>query len=184
MQSRTSLAAKMAVLDELVAESRKIVAEGGTPTVRMLAERVFLSPSTVQSRIGSMEKLELAVARQIGTDLLAMLGEEVPLADDDLRAVARQRIATAEISNEEIAFAWNHVATHEALVDLRDRAFAFVWPEIDPAHYVHWVDSLAAAIHPMVKNSRDLSSPGPHIHAAIRASYAEWLGRDETSSAR
>lgn len=173
------MTARMFILDELVAESRKIVAEGGTPTVRMLAERVFLSPSTVQSHVGSMENLELAMARQIGGDLLAMLGEDTPLADDDLRAAARERIASAEISVEEIAFAWEHITEYEALIDLRDRAFAYVWPEIDPAHYVHWADSLAAAIFPMVKNSRDPSSPAPQIHGAIRASYAEWRGRND-----
>ena len=169
----------MTVLDELITESRKIIAEGGMPTVRLLAQRVFLSPSTVQAQIGSMEKLLINVARQIGDDLLTSLGEDVPLSDDTLRAAARERLSTGETSIEEGSFAWTQIASSEELVDLRDRAFAFVWPTIDPAHYVHWADSLIAALHPMIKNSRDVSSPGPQIHGAIQASYAEWLTSDE-----
>lgn len=179
VQYRNAMPARMAILDELVAESRKIVAEGGNPTVRLLAERVFLSPSTVQSRIGSMENLELGMARQIGNELLATLGEEQPLVDDELRAAARQRVGSAQISNEEIAFGWDRIAKFEGLVDIRNRVFAFVWPEIDPVHYVQWADHLAAAIEPMIRTSRDPSSPAPHLHAAIRASYTDWLRRDE-----
>lgn len=171
----------MAVLDELASEARKIVAEGGALSVRLLAERVFLSPSTVQARIGSMQSLEVDIARAICNDMLLQFGEEQPLVDEARRNEARQQTAMIDVTDAEFVFAWDCVVQYDALVDIRDRAFAFMWPEIDPAHYPHWADHLTSVIKPIVLAARDPSSQAPQLHGPIRVAYAEWLEQQQTS---
>lgn len=143
--------------------------------MRLLADRVFLSPSTVQARIGSMQSLEVDVARAVCNDMFLQFGEEQPLVDDARRVEARRQTAEIDVTNAEFVFAWDCVVKYDDLVDIRDRTFAFMWPEIDPAHYQHWADHLTSVIKPIVLAARDPSSQAPQLHAPIRAAYAEWL---------
>lgn len=162
-------------MNELTTLARQVIGSGGSLTVRLLAEQAFLSPSTVQARIGSMALLEEAVAREISEDLLLEMGEEQPLTDADLRALARKQVEGLVISTEELLFSWQVVTTTPTLRDIRDRVFTFVWPQVDPAHYDHWGPHLEAAIPPIIRTGRDPDSAAGNVHAAMLASYEEWL---------
>lgn len=162
----------------MAALARQVIAGGGTLTIRLLAEKAFLSPSTVQARIGSMAALEEATARAISEDLLLTLGENQPLVDAELRAEARRQVEGLVISNEELLFSWEVVLRTPNMDDIRHRVFSFVWPQIAEEHYPDWAPHLEAAIPPLITTGRDPESPVGNIHAALLASYEEWL-RDQ-----
>lgn len=162
-------------VNELAVVARQMIAGGQLLTLRGVAERAFLSPSTVQARIGSMAALEETVARAISEDLLLTLGEDQPLVDADLRAAARQQVEGLVISNEELLFSWDVVVRSPTMRDIRDRVFAFVWPQIANEHYPDWAPHLEAAIPPLIMTGRDPESPVGNVHAALSSSYEEWL---------